>query len=50
MYYVSADKADSFDKAKVLEDVISRRVPFIFVGVQAGALQFVAKVRTNSAS
>ena len=38
----------SADKAEVLEDVISRRVPVLFLGVLAGASQFVAKVRTNS--
>ena len=37
LYSVSADKAGSFDKAEVLEDVISRRVHVCFVGVLAGA-------------
>ena len=52
LYSVSADTACSFDKAEVLEDVNSRRVPvFVLRGeVLAGASQFVAKVRMNSAS
>ena len=50
LYFVSADKAGSFDKAEVLEDANSRRVPVSFLGVLAGAPQFTAKVRTNSVS
>ena len=30
LYSVSGDKAGSFDKAEVFEDVNSRRVPFFF--------------------
>ena len=50
LYSMSADKAGSFDKAEVLEDVNSRRVHVFFLGVLAGASQFVAKVRMDSAS
>ena len=37
LYSVSADKAGSFDKAEVLEDVNSRRMSVLFLGVLAGA-------------
>ena len=50
LYYVSADMTGSIDEAEVLEDVNSRRVLVSFLGVLAGASQFVANVRTNSAS
>ena len=33
LFSVLADKASSFDKADVLEDVISRRVPVCFLRV-----------------
>ena len=32
LYFVSADKVGSFDKAEALEDVNSRRVPVFFSG------------------
>ena len=44
LYSVSADKAGSFDKAEVFEDVKSIPVPVFVLGGLAGASQLTAKV------